>query len=119
MEKAVNRKALGVIVKKYRLDKKLTVEKFSELSGVSESHIKNIESASTHASADALVRIANALETPLDVLLEDSLVGDPQKMARMKEYSLMMTECTASELKIVNGVVRALLSELRNSGRFA
>lgn len=118
MEKIIDTKALGVNVKRYRTDKKLSTEKLAELTGVSVSHIKNIESASTHPSAEVLVHIANVLETPLDVLLGDSLTGEAEKMARLKEYSLLLESCTARELKIVNGVVDTLLRELRSNRQF-
>lgn len=113
MEKIINTKALGVNVKKYRTDKRLSAEKLAELTGVSVSHIKNIESASTHPSAEVLVHIANALEISLDILLSDSLSGEAQKMARMMEYSKMLGDCSPSELKIITSVVDVLLKELR------
>jgi transcriptional regulator with XRE-family HTH domain len=115
MEKIINKKALGVNVKKYRQNKNFSVERLSEKTGISTSHIKNIESASTNPSAEVLVHIANALDVPVDILLGDSLSGEAGRKARVMEYSLLMEKCTAKELKIVTGVVEALLKELRNN----
>lgn len=62
MDKEINLNALGQKVKEYRMEKGYSAEKLSEIAGVSKSHINNIESANSRASAEVLVRIANALD---------------------------------------------------------
>ncbi len=113
MKKIIDKKSLGVNVKKQRQMQQITVEKLSEKTGISTSHIKNIESASTSPSAEALVHIANALGVSLDVLLEDSLTGEAGRQARMGEYAMLMDDCTEDELRIATRTMETLLRELR------
>lgn len=113
MEKVLDAGALGRKVRQYRMDKGYSAEKLSRIAGVSKSHINNIESANSHASADVLIRIANALDTSVDVLLSDSLsVGASQK-ARMLEYAKLLEDCDEGETKIIVETVRALKKGLK------
>lgn len=77
------------------------------------SHINNIESASTHASAEVLVRISNALEVPIDLLLCDSLTGEANRMARIMEYRALLEDCDEKETRIIMGTLYALKQELK------
>lgn len=113
MDKAINVRNLGVNVKRYREEKGITVGKLAESTGVSVSHINNIESASTHASAEVLVRISNALGVPIDLLLCDSLTGEANRMARIMEYYTMLEDCNESESKIIMETLETLKRELR------
>lgn len=114
MEKELNICALGQKVKQYRMGKGYSAEKLSELAGVSKSHINNIESANSHASAEVLVRIANALDISVDLLLCDSLKGKACQRARLFEYSKMLEGCSESETKIIIDTVKALKDSLRD-----
>ena len=113
MDKTVNIKALGANIKRYRADKGITALRLAEQAGVSLSHINNIESASANASAEVLVRIANALEISLDILLSDSLKGESNRRAKMLEYRRVLEDCDEEELRIIVGTVTALKWELR------
>lgn len=113
VDKAINVRNLGVNVKRYREEKGITVGKLAESTGVSVSHINNIESASTHASAEVLVRISNALGVPIDLLLCDSLTGEANRMARIMEYYTMLEDCNESESKIIMETLETLKRELR------
>ena len=73
MEKVVNFRSLGLNVRRFREEKGWSAEKLSILSGVSKSHINNIESANSKPSLEVLVKIANALNISVDVLLCESL----------------------------------------------
>lgn len=117
MEKVINTRNLGVNVKRYREEKGMTVGKLAETAGVSISHINNIESASTHASAEILVRISNALEVevPLDVLLCDSLTGETNRMARIMEYYTILEGCDETESRIIMATLQTLKEELKKA----
>lgn len=115
MEKAINVRNLGVNVKRYREEKGITVGKLAEIAGVSISHINNIESASTHASAEVLVRISNALGVPIDLLLCDSLTGEANRMARIMEYYSMLSDCDEAETKIIMATLQTLKQELKKA----
>lgn len=115
MEKAINIRNLGVNVKRYREERGMTVGKLAEIAGVSISHINNIESASTHASAEVLVRISNALGIPIDLLLCDSLTGEANRMARIMEYYSLLADCNEAETKIIMATLQTLKQELKKS----
>ncbi|MCH5252447.1 MAG: helix-turn-helix transcriptional regulator [Lachnospiraceae bacterium] len=113
MEKVINARALGANVKRWREDMGLTVEKLAEYTETSPSHINNIESASSGISAEKLVRIANALEVPLDLLLCDSLKGEANRQARIMEYYTLLEDCTEAEAKIIMTMLYTLKKELK------
>lgn len=115
VEKAINVRSLGVNVKRYREEKGITASKLAEITGMSVSHINNIESASTHASAEVLVRISNALGVPIDLLLCDSLTGEANRMARIMEYYTMLDGCDETESKIIMATLETLKTELRKA----
>lgn len=56
----INYKDIGVLVKQERINKNITQEKLAELSGVSVTHMSNIENANTKLSLPVLINIANA-----------------------------------------------------------
>ena len=72
MEKELDINALGEKIKQYCIARGYSAQRLSNITGVSKSHINNIESANSHASAEVLVRIANALEISVDILLCDA-----------------------------------------------
>ncbi len=117
MKKIVDTKTLGINIKRYREEKGLSAGKLAEQTGVSLSHINNIESASAHASAEVLVRISSTLGVPLDLLLCDSLKGEANRMARIMEYYTVLEDCDEDETRIIMGTVQALKQELKKKPR--
>lgn len=115
MEKELNFNALGQKVKEYRIAKGYSAEKLGEIAGVSKSHITNIESANSRASAEVLVRIANALDVSVDILLCDSLKTKISHDARINEYARLLEGCNEPETKIIVDTVKALKESLRES----
>lgn len=116
MERKLDICALGQKVKQYRKEKGYSAERLGEIAGVSKSHINNIESANSNASAEVLVRIANALEISVDILLCDSLEGRSSQRARVMEYARMLEKCTEKQAKIITDTVRALKESLEEEG---
>ncbi len=112
MEKELDINALGHRVKQYRIEKGYSADKLSEIAGVSKSHINNIESANSRASAEVLVRIANALDVSVDILLCDSLTQRARKNARLSEYARMLEGCNEREARIIVDTVRTLKESL-------
>lgn len=117
MEKILDIRSLGVNVKKFREERGLTAESLAELAGVSKSHINNIESASTRASAEIIIRIANSLDVSVDVLIADSLSGENQKRARVMEYFYILEGCEDWEARLINKMAQALKEELHHNKR--
>ena len=115
MEKELDINALGEKIKQYRIARGYSAQRLSNITGVSKSHINNIESANSHASAEVLVRIANALEISVDILLCDSLNRKTSQGARMTEFTQMLEECTENETKIIVDTVKALRESLKQA----
>ncbi|MBE5922698.1 MAG: helix-turn-helix transcriptional regulator [Lachnospiraceae bacterium] len=112
MKKAVNYCSLGANIRKYREEKGLSAEKLSTLSNVSKSHINNIESANSKPSLEVLVRIANALDVSLDVLVCDSLYTS--KHIKMMEYAIALDNCNEGEVRLIVETTKILKRELKN-----
>ena len=64
---------LGNRIREIRSQKKLTQQTLSEMAGLSPNYVSTIERAKGVTSIETLVSIANALETPIAFLLQDSL----------------------------------------------
>ncbi len=71
----MNYKLLGEQIRKYRKEKKYTLEQLAEILDVSTTFIGQIERAKGIPSLETLVRIANALEVSMDTLLFGDLNG--------------------------------------------
>ncbi len=115
-ERELDVNALGKRVKEYRKERKYSAEKLGELVGVTQSHITNIESGNTRASAEILLRIANALEISMDLLVCDSLNAKTHQKVRVAEYAHMLNECNAKETKVIVDTVKALKTSLQEQG---
>ncbi len=113
MDRVFNTRSLGANVKKYRVERCLSAEKLAEIAGISKSHMNNIESASTRASAEIIIRIANALDVSVDVLIADSLSGKTQSKARAMEYFYILEGCEDREARLINKMALALKEELK------
>ncbi|MBE5922706.1 MAG: helix-turn-helix transcriptional regulator [Lachnospiraceae bacterium] len=111
MDRAVDFRSLGLNVRKYREEKSMSAEKLSRASGVSKSHINNIESANSKPSLEALVAIANALDISLDILLCDSL--HITKPIKMMEYAVLLEDCEPGEAGIIVEMAQTLKRKLK------
>ena len=56
MEDKVNRSILGVNIKHFREKKGFSARQLSNITGISESHIETLESASANPSVDTLLK---------------------------------------------------------------
>jgi transcriptional regulator with XRE-family HTH domain len=75
----------GKTIRKVRISKGFSQMRLSELCGISESHIKKIESGKAHASLDVLVRICNTLEIPFEYLFTN-LAENPMLTSSQTEF---------------------------------
>lgn len=71
MKREVDYAKLGLKIKEMRIHKGLTQEDLAEMVGCNTSHISNIENNYTKLSLNALLAIANALDTSIDYLLSN------------------------------------------------
>ena len=56
-------------IRQYRAKKKISKEKVSELTGISQQHISNIENEQVNPSIELLLKIADALDVTLNDLV--------------------------------------------------
>lgn len=57
----INYKDIGIRIKQERFNQNITQEKLAEISGISVTHMSNIENTNTKLSLPVLVNIANAI----------------------------------------------------------
>ncbi|MDE7099424.1 MAG: helix-turn-helix transcriptional regulator [Ruminococcus sp.] len=69
----MNFKSLGINIRKYRTEKKISQEKLAEMAYLSPKYIGMVERAEKTPSLLTLVNIANALDVTADMLLCDIL----------------------------------------------
>ncbi|MBH0161877.1 helix-turn-helix domain-containing protein [Fictibacillus sp. 26RED30] len=66
-------KKIGIQIKKYRLKKYLSLSKLASTAGVSKSYLSSIENHETNPSAHMIHKIAQALEVPVEKLLNSQV----------------------------------------------
>ncbi len=105
--------AIGVRIRRFRVERGLTQQQLAELSEQEPSNISHIERGATKLSLPTLVSIANALGVTVDELLCDSLVESGS--AFMGEASALLADCTHKERRVIVGTMRALKEQMRNT----
>ena len=105
--------AIGEKVRESREKLKWTQETLAEKTGLSAVHISNIETAHTKVSLPALIIIANALGTSLDLLACEDL--DNVYDIRAKQHNDMLSDCTPKEARIINDTLSTLKSSLKKN----
>lgn len=81
---------LGLRIKKRRKSLNMTQERLAETTNISISFLGHIERGSRKASIDTLVKIANALDISMDILLQESLTISAQVEGKAAESELVM-----------------------------
>jgi XRE family transcriptional regulator, regulator of sulfur utilization len=92
---------LGETLKNYRLKKKLTLEKLSEITGLSISYLSYIESNGRKPNLEVLSKIANGLQIPVELILLLSMNSDEPLI---KEKLLPLIREIADELLLKNKI---------------
>lgn len=104
-------KAIGHRIKKKRLERGLTQEQIVDRTGVSNSHISNIENAKTKVSLPTLVLIANTLQVTTDELLCDNLQS--AQYTYKNEIVKVAEDCDEYEIRVIADTCKALKNSLR------
>ena len=107
----LNYKAIGKRIKIQRIKMDMTQDNLAERTGLSNSHISNVESGSTQVSLKTLVIIADALETTPDALLCDNL--KKAKEAFLNDIMVEAKDCDEVEIRIISDSVRSLKQSIR------
>ena len=109
MERELDYKAIGKRVKIARIKADMKQEHVAEKSGLSPTHISNIETGTTKASLSAIVSVANAIG--VDDLLCDNLIhARPQFEQDIAE---LIEDCDDYEIRMVKDITEALIATLR------
>lgn len=109
----INYKDIGVRVKQERINKNITQEKLAELSGVSVTHMSNIENANTKLSLPVLINIANALDCDSSILLFGNSTSNLNSSLLI--ISNILLDCTSDERIIIIDTIQALKNSLREN----
>lgn len=97
--------AIGLRIKIARLKAKKTQEALASETGLSPTHISNIETGNTKLSLPAIIAIANALTVSVDELLCDNVVHSVHVF--QKEAQELLSGCSPSETRILLDVLRS------------
>ena len=104
-------KAIGKRIKIARIKADMKQEKLAEKSGLSPTHVSNVETGTTKASLPALVSLANALGVTVDDLLCDNLIHARVQFER--DIAELLEGCDNYEIRMVKDMTEALITTLR------
>ena len=93
--------------------KNITQEKLAEISGVSVTHMSNIENANTKLSLPVLINIANALDCDSSILLFGNSTSNLNSSLLI--ISNILLDCTSDERIIIIDTIQALKNSLREN----
>ena len=85
---SMNQKAIGRRIKAARENKRLTQEQLAELVDLSPMHVSVIERGVKLPKLETLINIANVLDVPADVLLQD-VVNNQTKLCASEASELI------------------------------
>ena len=107
----VNYKMIGRQIKVRRRSQRMSQAFLAEQVELSVSYISCIERAKKQVSLDALVRIANSLDTTVDSLLIGSQTHDP--LALTARWAEFLSDCSNEEKILIYDTAFALKASLR------
>lgn len=100
----MNYHAIGLRVRRMRKARNLTQEKLAELAEISVVHMSHIETSATKVSLPVIVKIADALDVPVDSLLYDNPRGNSN--IAVDEIAAVLDTCNADQAQIIADIVR-------------
>lgn len=98
--------SIGARIRAARQNKNLAQYELGQLTGLTASHISNIERGTTKLGLPALINVANVLEVSVDELLCDTITH--AEIAYHKELNELVKDCTADELYIITEIVKVI-----------
>lgn len=99
---------LGKRIAKVRIDKGLTQDRLSEMAGITNNYLSNIERSRSIPSLETLMSICSALDvTPNHILIG---TDDTQPEYLLNDITNLLSECTPRERRIVFSFVDILIS---------
>ena len=104
-------KAIGKRIKIARIKADMKQEHLAEKSGLSPTHVSNVETGTTKVSLSAIVSLANALGVTADDLLCDSVIHARVQFER--DIAELLEDCDPYEIRMVKDMTEALITTLR------
>ena len=111
MDRELDYKAIGKRVKIARIKAEMKQEHVAERSGLSPTHISNIETGTTKPSLAAIVAVANAIGVTGDDFLCDNVIHARQQFER--DIAELIEDCDDYEIRMVKDMTEALIMTLR------
>lgn len=102
----INYKDIGIRIKQERFNQNITQEKLAEITGISVTHMSNIENANTKLSLPVLVNIANALNCDANIILFGNTNSNLN--ASLSMISKILSDCSSKERIIIIDTIQAL-----------
>lgn len=109
----INYKDIGIRIKQERFNQNITQEKLAEISGISVTHMSNIENANTKLSLPVLVNIAHALNCNANIILFGNTNSNLN--ASLSMISKILSDCSSEERIIIIDTIQALKNSLKNN----
>jgi len=110
---SLNYKFIGQQVKNARNKKQISQAELAEQIDISVPYISRIETATKNVSLEVLVSIANILGVTVDFLLHGNQTND--LLEYQSELSLLTTDCTSYEKRIILEIACATKKSLRDN----
>ena len=113
MDSVVNYKVFGSRVSEKRQELNMTQEDLSRESGFSPVTISKIENGKVNIKLDALISIANALNTTVDELLAGNLLNNDY--CYQSDIDVLLSDCSPIERHYLYETLRSVLLLLRSN----
>lgn len=109
-----NGKMLGERIKKKRKEKKLSQFELEEMSGISHTHISNIENGKKKASVDVLRKIATCLDVSMDYLCTgvvetDDMSADSKILIQRNNSKNIIDQLSENKLELAEKMLNIIL----------
>lgn len=102
---------IGDNIKYYRTEKCMTQEKLAEKAGLSSSYISQIESGRKQIGREGLLKVAAALEIPVEWLLREQVKQNREDQIR--DFQMELFDCSEKEIKIILQIALQVKRTLR------
>ena len=97
-----NFQIIGNHIKHISKERKMTQDKLAEKAGISTSYVYKIEAGDEHMTVRTLIRIAEALEVPIVMLLNEQ----NHDSSKANEFEILLSNMTDSEIELVYYMVK-------------
>ena len=110
----INFEEIGDRIRRKRIERHITQEMLSEMSGLSIPQISRIECGKSDFRMQALVGICNALQITADLLLYD-VIDTAARPQFERDLARIVDDCTDAELRAIVDLAAAAKDTLRRN----